>query len=264
MKIFAAAFLLLAAASIRADEVTEGTAPVSAKKYATEEHAGQAERDKLLDDLFTNYKKESYPDNSTVKFGVALLDVSLDQEHHTLLSSVWLRIVWTDRRLVWDKEERGVSVLRVPPSLLWLPDVTLYNSAAQNNRLSCWESNVLIYPNGEVLWVPPCQLVSFCNLTLDKHPYGEQVCTLKFGSWTFDGFTMGLDFYNDEKRFDVSDFSGSPVYDITQNSAVKNEKKYDCCVEPYYDLTWTLGLKKRDPEQSSKCEATVTSTSTQE
>jgi len=252
-KLLIAAILLAVAASIGA-EVEEGTAPPAKKTFVTEEQAGQEERDKLLDDLLTNYKPYSYPDNATVKFGVALLDASLNEEKSTLNTAVWLRIVWNDKRLRWDEKERGVKVLRVPSSKIWLPDVTLYNSADQDHRLNCWNSNVLIYSNGEVLWVPPCHLSTYCNLTLDKHPYGEQLCTLKFGSWTFDGYTMGLDFYNDEKKFDMQDYSGRQIYDVTVNTAVKNEKKYDCCVEPYYDLTWTLGLKKIDPTVSKTCQ----------
>lgn len=39
---------------------------------------------------------------------------------------------WTDSRLQWDAEEFGnISVLRLPPDMLWLPEIVL------ENKLSC-------------------------------------------------------------------------------------------------------------------------------
>jgi len=61
----------------------------------------------------------------------------------------------------------------------------------------------------------------------------------------------------------VSDLQGSAAYEITQNSAVKNDKRYACCVEPYYDLTFTLGLKKRD-NGATKCDTAPVTTSTKD
>lgn len=35
---------------------------------------------------------------------------------------------WTDSRLQWDAEEFGnISVLRLPPDMLWLPEIVLEN-----------------------------------------------------------------------------------------------------------------------------------------
>jgi len=70
-------------------------------------------------------------------------------------------------------------------------------SANQQHRASCWDSNAIIYATGKVIWVPPCQVTTYCNLTLDRDPLGEQKCDLKFGSWTFDGNTIDLQFFDD-------------------------------------------------------------------
>ena len=38
------------------------------------------------------------------------------------------RYVWHDMRFAWDPSEfGGIKVLRVDPSLVWFPDITLYN-----------------------------------------------------------------------------------------------------------------------------------------
>ncbi len=58
------------------------------------------------------------------------------------------------------------------------------------------DSNALLYSNGEVVWVPHATLRSICPLNITTHPYDEQICNLKFGSWTYDGYTYDLQFYN--------------------------------------------------------------------
>lgn len=100
----------------------------------------------------------------------------------------------------WDPVEYGgAEVIRLDSSEIWKPDVTLYNSADPVKMVNCWESNVVIWPNGRILWVPPCKMTSQCHYTLNKEPYGEQKCNLKFGSWTFDGFVVDLQLYNQVK-----------------------------------------------------------------
>jgi hypothetical protein len=38
--------------------------------------------------------------------------------------SVWLKQVWTDRKLSWNpKNYGGVSVLYVPYEMIWVPDI---------------------------------------------------------------------------------------------------------------------------------------------
>jgi nicotinic acetylcholine receptor len=185
---------------------------------------------------------------------MTLIDAQLEEEKNLLKSDVWVRYAWQDNRLRWDKEALGIKVLRVSPSKVWTPDLTLYNSATQRERMKCWEANVIIYSSGKLLWIPPCHLESYCNLTLSREPYSEQKCNLKFGSWTFDGHTMGLDFWYGKKYADLQDVWGSfDKYELTTNTAVKNEKKYDCCPEPYYSLTFTLGLTRRRSDSTKKC-----------
>lgn len=70
-------------------------------------------------------------------------------------SNVWLRLVWSDYQLQWDEADYGgIGVLRLPPDKVWKPDIVLFNNADGNYEVR-YKSNVLIYPNGEVLWVPP-------------------------------------------------------------------------------------------------------------
>ncbi len=66
----------------------------------------------------------------------------------------WLRYIWNDTRLSWDKDEwDGLDRLRVPATQLWLPDITLYNSVGKmENTYLSWEqtSRAVIMSSGMV------------------------------------------------------------------------------------------------------------------
>ncbi|CAL8086697.1 unnamed protein product [Orchesella dallaii] len=222
-------------------------------KFITSDNSTTEERTKLVAKLFKDYDKKVNPDDLKIKFGVALIDFHILEDKDAVENYCWLRYVWTDPRLQWNAEEYGgAAVLRMDSDMVWKPDVTLYNSADPVHMINCWESNVLIYPNGEILWVPPCKMLSRCHLTLKREPYGEQVCGLKFGSWTYDGFTMDLEFYNGNKTIDLTDLSNSSGFEILSTTAEKTDKYYPCCKEPYPDLTFNMTIKRIPGEELIK------------
>ena len=59
--------------------------------------------------------------------------------------------------------------------------------SADGNYEVRYKSNVLIYPDGEVLWVPPAIYQSSCTIDVTYFPFDQQTCIMKFGSWTFTG-----------------------------------------------------------------------------
>ena len=140
-------------------------------------------------------------------------------------SNVWLRFIWTDYQLQWDEADYGgIGVLRLPPDKVWKPDIVLFNKyvikyssqtlsisstiisssffseknicSADGNYEVRYKSNVLIYPNGDVLWVPPAIYQSSCTIDVTYFPFDQQTCIMKFGSWTFNGDQVSLALYN--------------------------------------------------------------------
>lgn len=135
--------------------------------------------------------------------------------------------------------------------------------------MKCSETNTLIYPNGNVLWVPPCHLSAHCNLTLNTDPYGLQKCALKFGSWTFDGLSMDLQIYENvncfinfslyhfhefmilqETKADASELWDTTQWNLISNNFTREVKYYDCCPEPYVSLTYNLGIQRKSSTSS--------------
>lgn len=81
----------------------------------------------------------------------------------------------------------------------------LFNNADGNYEVR-YKSNVLIYPNGEVLWVPPAIYQSSCTIDVTYFPFDQQTCIMKFGSWTFNGDQVSLALYNNKNFVDLSDY----------------------------------------------------------
>jgi len=117
---------------------------------------------------------------------------------------------WQDSRLAWDESVFPIEVLRVDSTRIWHPDVRLFNAGdILPTSTSCVDTHALIYPTGRVLWVPPCKFNSMCKTTLKTHPYEPQVCTLKFGSWTYDTKTMDFDFFKNVRPHNRPIISGA-------------------------------------------------------
>lgn len=97
----------------------------------------------------------------------------------------------------------------------------MFNNADGNYEVR-YKSNVLIYPNGEVLWVPPAIYQSSCTIDVTYFPFDQQTCIMKFGSWTFNGDQVSLALYNNKNFVDLSDYWKSGTWDIIEVPAYLN------------------------------------------
>ena len=52
-----------------------------------------------------------------------------------------------------------------------------------------------IYSDGRVWWVPPTTLRAECPLDVTYWPYDSQVCYFYLGSWTKHGYHMDIQLY---------------------------------------------------------------------
>ncbi|ESO07319.1 hypothetical protein HELRODRAFT_170649 [Helobdella robusta] len=98
----------------------------------------------------------------------------------------------------------------------------------------------VVESSGEVLWIPAGIFLSTCAIDIEYFPFDTQQCSLKFGSWTYDGFKLDLDFYDDKDEIDTSSYMASNEWKLLAYPGQKNLRKYNCCEEPYPDLTFTV------------------------
>ncbi|KIH45679.1 Neurotransmitter-gated ion-channel ligand binding domain protein, partial [Ancylostoma duodenale] len=127
-----------------------------------------------------------------------ILDV--DEKNQLVSLNAWLSYTWQDYSLVWDPEKyEGIQDIRFPGSAdhIWRPDILLYN----------------------------------------RFPFDDQICYLKFGSWTFHGYALDLqidaDSTNSSHSMDLSTYVVNGEWTIISSPAVREVSYYKCCPEPY-------------------------------
>ncbi|XP_072115557.1 neuronal acetylcholine receptor subunit beta-3-like [Mobula birostris] len=149
--------------------------------------------DTLLKNLFQGYQKWVRPvrnrnDTIKVKFGLEISQlVDVDEKNQLMATNVWLKQEWYDYKLSWNPDDYGgINTIRVPSESIWLPDIVLYENADGHFESSIMTKAIVKY-NGTVRWMPPASYKSSCTIDVTFFPFDKQNCSMKFGSWTYDG-----------------------------------------------------------------------------
>ncbi|XP_022686204.1 acetylcholine receptor subunit alpha-like 1 isoform X2 [Varroa jacobsoni] len=169
-----------------------------------------------------------------------------------MTTNVWVNQEWSDHKLRWDPTEYGgVTELYVPAEQIWLPDIVLYNNADGNYEVTIM-TKAIINNEGTVIWNPPAIYKSSCLMDVQYFPFDQQLCSMKFGSWTYDGFMVDLKHIRDVHSvdlvplgIDLTEFYLSVEWDIMSVPAKRTEKFYACCEEPYPDITFNITLRRK-------------------
>ncbi|XP_063735071.1 neuronal acetylcholine receptor subunit alpha-7-like isoform X2 [Eleginops maclovinus] len=178
----------------------------------------------------------------TVQFSFTLMQVmDVDEKNQILTTNAWLQMQWYDHYLQWNQSEYpGVKNLRFSSDQVWTPDILLYNSA-HDKFDATFKTNVLVNSSGFCEYLPPGIFVSTCSVDVRWFPFDIQRCELKFGSWTFDGWLLDLQM----KEADVSGYMTNGEWDLLEVPGDRHELFYDCCAEPYPDVTFVVTLRRR-------------------
>ncbi len=90
---------------------------------------------------------------------------------------------WKDNGLKWDRNQYGgIEDIRLPVVRIWTPDIVLYNYA--DTRLEeKREVMAVVMSDGTVKWRPPSIFKSTCQINIQKFPYDQQNCSMKFGKF---------------------------------------------------------------------------------
>uniref|UniRef100_A0A3Q0RRH9 Uncharacterized protein n=1 Tax=Amphilophus citrinellus TaxID=61819 RepID=A0A3Q0RRH9_AMPCI len=201
----------------------------------------------LLKELLRDYNPMERPvandsHTLTVQFSFTLMQVmDVDEKNQLLTTNAWLQMQWYDYYLQWNQSEYpGVKNLRFTPDQVWTPDILLYNSA-HDKFDATFKTNVKVNSSGFCEYLPPGIFISTCNVDVRWFPFDIQRCELKFGSWTFDGWLLDIQM----KEADVSGYMPNGEWDLLEVPGDRNEVFYDCCAEPYPDVTFVVTLRRR-------------------
>jgi hypothetical protein len=203
----------------------------------------------LKNNLMSNYDPNSIPNinNSVVnlKLTMALRSINkIDQLDGTISMNIWLRHAWNDPYLKWDINNwNNISTITLYTDTendrIWTPDIYLYNTAENPNE-NLKFSRAIVYNNGDIIWSRPGIITSTCRFDLTDFPYDQQVCSLKYGSWAYDGNRLSLE----TDVIDISNFQDHGGWTLIDQKSEENINFYECCPEPYYDITFTITLRR--------------------
>ncbi|KAJ8383790.1 hypothetical protein AAFF_G00214770 [Aldrovandia affinis] len=201
----------------------------------------------LLKELLKDYNRMERPVANdslplTVKFSMILAQImDVDEKNQVLTTNLWLQMHWHDHYLQWNQSEYpGVKNLRFTTDQVWTPDILLYNSA-DDKFDSTFKTNVLVNSSGFCQYLPPGIFMSTCNVDVRWFPFDIQRCELKFGSWTFDGWLLDLQM----TEADTSGYMLNGEWDLVGVPGNRNVVYYDCCKEPYPDVTFIVTIRRR-------------------
>uniref|UniRef100_A0A674PA86 Cholinergic receptor, nicotinic, delta (muscle) n=1 Tax=Takifugu rubripes TaxID=31033 RepID=A0A674PA86_TAKRU len=222
------------------------------------------EEERLIHHLFKErgYNKELRPverhqDAVDVQLALTLSNlISLKEVDETLLTNVWIEHTWTDYRLSWNSTEfDGISILRLPSSMVWLPEIVLENNndAQFNVAYYC---NVLVDSTGFCFWLPPAIFRSSCSISVKYFPFDWQNCTLKFTSLTYNAKEIRLllkeDIVNETKCtvewivIDPASFTENGEWEIIHRPAKRNTYKHiPMESNKHQDITFYLVIRRK-------------------
>ncbi|KAH1183629.1 CHRNA7-FAM7A fusion protein isoform X1 [Mauremys mutica] len=202
---------------------------------------------KLYKELLKNYNPLERPvanDSQplTVYFTLSLMQImDVDEKNQVLTTNIWLQMYWTDYYLQWNMSDYpGVKNVRFPDGQIWKPDILLYNSADERFDAT-FHTNVLVNSSGHCQYLPPGIFKSSCYIDVRWFPFDVQKCNLKFGSWTYGGWSLDLQM----QEADISGYISNGEWDLVGVPGKRSESFYECCKEPYPDVTFTVTMRRR-------------------
>ncbi|XP_029643592.1 neuronal acetylcholine receptor subunit alpha-10-like isoform X1 [Octopus sinensis] len=191
---------------------------------------------RLFAQLFDNYNSLSRPVRNasstvSVDFGLSLNQIlDLDEKNQVLTTAVWIYEEWIDENLKWEPEVyQGLNMIVVPSELLWVPDIFIFNTASENNAgyVNVTGSKIMIKPSGRVRWMVPLMIKSSCSVDVTYFPYDSQQCTVRFGSWVYDGEQLNL--FNEPSKPDLSKYVENSEFVLLNVSLSRVAADSDCC-----------------------------------
>ncbi|CAJ0580277.1 unnamed protein product, partial [Mesorhabditis spiculigera] len=191
--------------------------------------------ERLMMDVFRGYNNLVLPVRNLTQLPIVVnvamqlqLLINVDEKEQIMHTNVWVTMKWTDFQMKWNPADYGdIQTIRVSPDKVWIPDVVLFNNADGHFEVS-FMCNVVIENNGSMLWVPPAIYKSSCIIDVEYFPFDEQICYMRFGSWTYNAQEVVLDFVSIPGA-DLSVYLNSSIWDIADAPAtlVKNRSQIE-------------------------------------
>lgn len=206
--------------------------------------------EKLLRTLFKVYSRDARAGlDSTktvlVEIQFLMLRIQALDERTQVLTTVGLVITeWIDERLVWDPlKYDNLSSIVLPPTMIWLPELTLMNGA-ENMAHDFDRMGVVVSNDGHVHWEPGGIFMTTCDIDISYFPFDNQECSVIVGAWAY--YTQMMNLTNSSSETPLRDYTVNGAWEITNTSVKWGETKLPCCPDTRYAyVESTIKLRRR-------------------
>lgn len=109
--------------------------------------------------------------------------------------------------------------------------------------LEKYKTSVVLHSNGYNEWNAPASFTSTCKINVANFPFDKQNCSLKFGSWTFQGDRLTMT--SSETSADLNMYMQNGEWNLLAMPSKLNKVYYNCCPHPYFDVTLDLIIQRK-------------------
>ncbi|XP_071505811.1 neuronal acetylcholine receptor subunit alpha-3-like [Diadema antillarum] len=150
--------------------------------------------------------------------------------------------VWKDSLLQWNPDDYGgISSVTIDPTLIWTPDITLYENVSPG-FITQSADDCLLSSDGTITWFTNVITTSSCPVQVRYFPFDVQVCSLTYSSWIYTKEALDLIYPNDsDSEQDVYFQNGVWSCEVDVENI---DVKYTCCPHPYSLVIYTLRLQR--------------------
>ncbi|WAQ98008.1 ACHA9-like protein [Mya arenaria] len=162
-------------------------------------------------------------DSLLTDYDVSLIPLCTFDDKVTLNIDLALRQIME----LWDPTSyNNLTYVMMTYGDVWTPDVTLYDSAAEEVMFPGGEDyRAYVSSSGDVTYNFPTVTKSICRVNVKYFPFDTQECSLQFG--------------------DLDTYIENTEWSVLRIPVERHELFYNCCPEPYPDVTFTIVMKRR-------------------
>ncbi|CAF4107067.1 unnamed protein product [Rotaria sordida] len=196
-----------------------------------------SDEQRLFYTIMTGYEKAIRPlkkssEAVVVKLGISLTQIlDIDERNQIMTTNIWLdqcfnflfkqkQKEWNDAFLKWNPKDFGDDYTQ-----------------------GYMQSLAMIDYNGTVFWPPIVKFRSTCKIDITWFPFDDQLCFLKFGSWTYDSTQLILT--NRSENVDMDNYIDNGEWKLLTSWTVLSTLTYPCCAEGYHDLKFYFHIRRR-------------------
>ncbi|XP_046563823.1 acetylcholine receptor subunit alpha-like 1 [Haliotis rubra] len=167
-------------------------------------------------------------EESAIKLELSLKSLyinDLNSATETLHTTVCVIMTWYDRSVSWSPgNHSGIQQVQFDMSEVWTPVFVLSNSVGNSGPVSTTVP-VVLTADGRFMWQIPATWATTCTINIERYPYDEQHCALKFT--TVEGVLLDITAdANDDPNNDIGfQIDGTGEWEILNLSLVKAGKE---------------------------------------